>query len=585
MGLDIDKLIDGDMPIPFYALTPAMASYLTSLLCVENAEQFLACYKSKEWGWLRKATENANPLLPEIAEAIENGRGHGLRVKADGLIASLVKRTFIVKMDDRSLSDLGLRVGLGEVMRRRLVSGDGISYRGGDAGQEQECFYRLTEVDSICCGRRLPQLKSNSYRRGKEPIDSRWELEGRISRPDSSRVRVRIVTSPGDFPVLVPFPANRYPKARSAAGEWHPSGHPFSTNYAEYMRSQIENRGEHAILKQTPGGRSLAESQEAVLEVLSGFDYENRELLVWRPGRKEEERVALFGVVDSFNGLTLVGYLLDEIVENGRVLKGAKAMAADGHQPYWRAIPIREKDHLETTQEVAVGLDRYRLEQGALFSERDDWDADMIREVDAGRAIFRDRRLYMCEPSTDRILEVRIIIRPEGWSRFEGIRHSVQARRKVLYGLMPFWQPRSGISIGRNDVHFPRMEHCSDGSENLVYEDWVVGRRGFTRFLRQNMDVIDSVEARYVPDCCGRQQDDGPFNLEDYAPIKESRESQTDPYATGYRWSAYRILKRYEEIGCGVGVPLDNESHELLAGAGAVVGELGIYLNGGSRGV
>lgn len=227
MRLDVNKLIDGNLPIPFYAMTPAMAGYLASLLCTVGAEQFLTCYWAKEWNWLRKATCKANPLLPEIVEAIEDDRDHGARIASDELVASLTNRSFVVEMDDRSLSDLGLRVGLGEVMRRRLMSGDDIFSADENAGQEQECFYRLTEADDICCGKRLPQLKANSYRRGRESLDSRWEREGRISRPESARVRVRTVTQPADFPVLLPFPANRYPKVKIVAEERLSPDNPF----------------------------------------------------------------------------------------------------------------------------------------------------------------------------------------------------------------------------------------------------------------------------------------------------------------------------------------------------------------------
>jgi hypothetical protein len=420
--------------------------------------------------------------------------------------------------------------------------------------------YELSTVDALCGGKRLPQLKSNSYRHGRPSVNSKWVEAGLIeANKAESRYNTRKVLCADAFPCAVEFPANKYPCMDERDSLAIRQTRPFSQQLMAHMREQVESRGEHAILRFTPGARLLAEKYGAFVDMLGGFDYERRELRILRPHTNQWETIVLFGVLETSYGLNLVGYLLDPIVENGSHRAGASEMIGNGLSPLWRSFPVRERDVTARNVESV-----YRLQYGSLLEEREDWVV-IGHEIQDGRAIFLERRNYMCAASTDRILRVRITFGREGLSRFQRIAHTVGTRRSSLLKLMPSGGAHSRGS--RRNVTLPTISSLGPEDDTFVYEDWVVGRKAFTRFLRRNMDVIEKVEAWYQSDACGTCQGEEyeqAFNLEDYYPRCTKPGVRFDPYATGYQWSAYRMLQRYEDARANGAVYLSEEDRELL---------------------
>lgn len=562
---NVGKLVEGHTPIAFFASSDNEEEYVLLLLSQSNLDEFEKVLCLRRWKNERPKVQRKNPLI----NALEEGAGRRDRGGfTDECLRAIASRAFVVRTDNREFSQLVLRMGLGSKMYH-----------------ERKSSYKLSDVDGICAGKRLPQLQSGTYRRGRgeTSVDHRWFDGGLIVYGDESskkesgeRFGSRTVVCPRAFPCLIPFPANKYPCVDEQGMDTFPRTNPFLWHFMKHMRELVESRGEYTLLRLAPGARLLSAEYEPFIDMLSGFDYERRVLRVMRPHRREWENLALFGVMETAYGLNLIGYLLDSITENGGYRAGAKEMVEGGRNPLWRSVPVRRKD-LTARDDVC----RCRISYGTLLEERDDWDV-IGDAIQSGRAIFMERRNYMCAASTDRILRVRITVRPEGVSRFRRIAHTVELRRTSLLGLMPLGG--EGARGPRADVVFPTISSLGEADDKYVYEDWVVGRKEFTKFLRRNMDVIEGVEAWYQSDSCGPyrgEEYEQAYNLEDYVPQRTKPNTRFDPYATGYRWSAYRILNRYAK-GCADGSMdyLPKEDTELLSGAKGLLEELGEVLEG-----
>lgn len=570
----LDNLCASTTPIPLYASSWEVADLLRTILETDDARDL---HVSDQDPW------KTNPLLKAIGDAAVTAENDRERAAVIECMRVIKARAFLVRTDDSSISELGLRVGLGEIMRQRWESGHS-SNASDDAFEVIETkkkgktvpakkfrhYFALEEVDEVCGGSRLPNLSKFQFRQGSGPgrsTDYHWHERGSVVSAQNGGVApegmerggTRGVVDRAFFPCLIPFFPNRYPVVNDNEASGYVARHPFSHFLAERMRSLAETSGDHALLMLAPGVSNLSEEAKTVIETLSGFDYEHYALEITRPNRRNTEVIALCGVLESKGGINLMGYLLDSIGRD----EGAEKRMEKGLEPLWKSYPIRS-DYCPT------------IRKGMPLDSREDWKT-IEWEIANGRAIFRDRRKYMCVPSTDWILDVRIEVKPSGRARFERIRHSVEARRHALMELMPDDNGRADSRAVKDPTFVSSELH--DGY--FEYEDWVVGRRGFTRFLRENMDVIEEVKSKYVSDCCGRNrgnQFEKEYDLTSYVPPVRRR-GKPDFYATGFRWSAYRILQRYGMLFKETDHPSKDCAHALKSASG-MMEELGALLEG-----
>lgn len=530
-----EKLSEGTGPIPVYVSSregnrEGAVRYGSDL---SRLRVLLATADST--GFYRQLTESeppltirffrSNPLFASIKEDYENGTC--LYDGAD--IEALKRRAFIVKVSNPTLSDLGLRVMLSNQnphwsivgLRKATTNDDGASfYSFGTDEAYRACGKRVPDRLSMTV---LPQLTHNTCKQKVVGRGRRWHQQGLIGpQANEKRIHHPKILYPEAFPCLKQYEAASYPKINDRIAEKLLAVKPFSMGYLARKQDQIELQGLCELLLTAQSRHDLSQQQLDFVQWLSGFDFMRRELRHWNTYRGCFQHVVLFGLVEDERGLCAMGYWLDGWLQDGSEA-GLRELVRAGRE--WCSIAIRPN---------GPAVDEWKA--GGPLQERDDWD-DIERLVEGGREEFKDRRVYMCARTTDRVLDVTLTVRSEARRLFEKVAKSVSSNRdelhKALKGRDASLPESSRPQISENYS----VVEGEETTELFTYSDKFAGRHAFQRFLRRHIEVIESVEARYLASRHGWNAEwDKDYHAEIYPPNGSGH---------GVRWGSYYMLWRY----------------------------------------